>query len=84
MRTEYVANGGVVLVDDDFLKERAESRQSLKELWKEIKDEVNDLDFSGWNISNLRSDFYDDDSEEEEGEEEREGEEKAVQELNSN
>ncbi|CAO2146613.1 unnamed protein product [Urochloa humidicola] len=83
MRAEYEANKGVVLVDDEFLKKRAENRQSMKDFWDQMDDDEDDnIDFSGWNISDLRSDFYNDESEEED--EEGEGEEEAVQEFNTN
>ncbi|KAL6650036.1 hypothetical protein ACP70R_014260 [Stipagrostis hirtigluma subsp. patula] len=62
MREEYEANGGVVLVDDEFLERRAEHRKWMQDVMEEV---VDDIDFSGWKISDRRSDFYDDESDEE-------------------
>jgi hypothetical protein len=50
MRAEYEANGGVVLVDDEFLREQAESQQSLKDFWEEEVGDDDDFDFTGWHF----------------------------------
>ncbi|KAL6634219.1 hypothetical protein ACP70R_026890 [Stipagrostis hirtigluma subsp. patula] len=71
VREEYEKNGGVVYVDDEYLERRAESEQ----LVQDALDEIEEFDLSkieGLVISNRRSDFYDDESDEE-GEEVVEG-----------
>lgn len=50
MCAEYEANGGVVLVDDEFLREQDESRQSLKDFYEEEMGDYDDFDFTGWHF----------------------------------
>uniref|UniRef100_A0A0A9D7X0 Uncharacterized protein n=1 Tax=Arundo donax TaxID=35708 RepID=A0A0A9D7X0_ARUDO len=73
MRREYEANGGVVLVDDEFVARREEDRLWMEEQLAGLSEDG--TDFAGWNISDRLSDFYESDGEERE---------EVVQELNTN
>ncbi|TVT99403.1 hypothetical protein EJB05_55223 [Eragrostis curvula] len=69
MRREYEENGGVVLVDDDYVARREEHYKWVKELVaadEELAVEWDESDIAYWNISDRLSDFYDSDVDDEE------------------
>lgn len=64
IRREYEANGGGVLVDDDFMAHREERLNWLEA--EMVPVEWDESDLANWNFTDRLSDFYESDVDEDE------------------